>query len=351
MRLNTSYVCCLFLSTVNASLRASSYFLGAYNEFAVTISSEAQFNPTINITYKLPIGKNTIDQEIWSSIPNKPIIAVGSAVDNRPPILNGNYQVDTTLTMLSAMLQITIISQNAEYSDLIIEGTLNDGEENPVGNFTLTFSVPSWQQNPFSKYTSLEFSVATRLYDTAITNIHTIFSYGCYESESFFGFGEQFTYFNLTGRVVPILVSEQGVGRGLQPITNYLNSEISPGVGGDWYTSYAPKALYVTDFNRSLLLDTNDVSFFDLTQTVSKTVSIDIWTSSFTGKVMLAHNWLDLIECITLFTGRMKSLPLWTQQGAIVGLEGGTENVTKIVQSLLDGGVKIAGRTIELCAT
>jgi hypothetical protein len=37
-------------------------------------------------------------------------------------------------------------------------------------------------------------------------------------------------------------------------------------------------------------------------------------------------------------------LPAWTQKGAIVGLEGGTENVTKIVDKLIQGGVKIAGR-------
>lgn len=34
---------------------------------------------------------------------------------------------------------------------------------------------------------------------------------------------------------------------------------------------------------------------------------------------------LDLITEITAITGRMKSLPQWTQQGAVAGLEGGTE--------------------------
>ena len=34
---------------------------------------------------------------------------------------------------------------------------------------------------------------------------------------------------------------------------------------------------------------------------------------------------LDLITEITAITGRMKSLPQWTQEGAVAGLEGGTE--------------------------
>ncbi len=38
-----------------------------------------------------------------------------------------------------------------------------------------------------------------------------------HKDEGFFGFGEQMTYFNQKGRVLPILVQEHGVGRG-QPI-------------------------------------------------------------------------------------------------------------------------------------
>src|SRR5699024_3671717 len=33
------------------------------------------------------------------------------------------------------------------------------------------------------------------------------------------GFGEQFTGFDLDGRLLPIIVREQGVGRGEQPLT------------------------------------------------------------------------------------------------------------------------------------
>lgn len=39
----------------------------------------------------------------------------------------------------------------------------------------------------------------------------------------------------------------------------------------------------------------------------------------------------------------MSPLPEWTQQGAIVGLEGGSDNVTRIVDTLLQNGVPIKG--------
>ncbi len=61
------------------------------------------------------------------------------------------------------------------------------------------------------------------------------------------------------GRRVPVLVSEQGVGRGLEPITSYLNNQ-TEGVGGHWYTTYAPKPVYLTNYNRSMLFDNSEVS-------------------------------------------------------------------------------------------
>ena len=62
----------------------------------------------------------------------------------------------------------------------------------------------------------------------------TFLNYWCSSGETgFYGFGESFSYFNLQGRKVPILVSEQGVGRGEQPITAVLNKQ-TQGVGGGW---------------------------------------------------------------------------------------------------------------------
>lgn len=63
----------------------------------------------------------------------------------------------------------------------------------------------------------------------------------------------------MKGKRVPILVSEQGIGRGAQPLTALLNW-IADGAGGDWSTSYAPQPVYVTDYNRSILLENSEVS-------------------------------------------------------------------------------------------
>ena len=54
--------------------------------------------------------------------------------------------------------------------------------------------------------------------------------YGCGQDEGFYGFGAQYSYLNMRGRVLPMFLSEQGVGRGLQPVTLVLDAA-SPGAG------------------------------------------------------------------------------------------------------------------------
>ena len=44
-------------------------------------------------------------------------------------------------------------------------------------------------------------------------------------SEAFFGVGHQYTHLDLRGFRVPVLSTEKGVGRGLQPLTTIMNIE------------------------------------------------------------------------------------------------------------------------------
>jgi hypothetical protein len=48
-------------------------------------------------------------------------------------------------------------------------------------------------------------------------------TYSSHKEERFYGFGEQFSHFDMKGKRVPILVQEQGLGRGDQPITAAAN--------------------------------------------------------------------------------------------------------------------------------
>jgi hypothetical protein len=66
------------------------------------------------------------------------------------------------------------------------------------------------------------------------------------------------------------------------------------------------------------------------------------------GYLMQSRTMLDAVEAVTALTGRMKGLPEWTQLGAVVGLEGGTANVTAIVDRMYEAGVPMAGMNVAV---
>lgn len=55
-------------------------------------------------------------------------------------------------------------------------------------------------------------------------------SYGCAEDEHFYGFGAQYSKFDMKGHRLPLFLSEQGVGRGLEPLTVIVDA-FSKGAG------------------------------------------------------------------------------------------------------------------------
>ena len=70
-------------------------------------------------------------------------------------------------------------------------------------------------------------SLSGSLEEEEVVNVprlnRVLLTYASHAGERFFGFGEQFSCFDLKGRRVPIMVQEQGLGRGDQPITAAAN--------------------------------------------------------------------------------------------------------------------------------
>jgi len=62
-----------------------------------------------------------------------------------------------------------------------------------------------------------------------------------------------------------------------------------------------------------------------------------------TGFIFGGNSLFDLIETVTEFTGRMRPLPRWASEGAIIGLELGEEFVRNITNFLYDNNVPIVG--------
>lgn len=89
-------------------------------------------------------------------------------------------------------------------------------------------------------------------------------AYSCGRHEAFYGFGHQYTYMNQATHYLPIFTQEQGVGRGLQPVTSVLDT-LSHGGGGNAVTTYTSMPVYVTSANNSVMLTSTEYAVADLT--------------------------------------------------------------------------------------
>ena len=141
--------------------------------------------------------------------------------------------------------------------------------------------------------------------------------------ERLFGFGEQLTYCNLKGHRVSVLSQEPGIGRGIQPLTWFINQSF--GAGGCATQSSSPAPLFLSSANRGFLCENYEYSAFDLTD--HDRISYEIYTSHMHLRLWRSETPIQLIEQLTIYTGRMPELPLWVDNGAIIGLQGGTKRV------------------------
>lgn len=204
---------------------------------------------------------------IWQTYGDMPFLRLGDATVPRPPVLNGNYQLLEETQYLSDRVIVDDVKvgpgPTLSVMGRLFNTTVTSVEKmKPIASYKLQFERTGSAQVQFHLDV---FPDETAIAEQPLANPRIFLTYRCERDENFYGFGESFSFFNLKGRNVPILVSEQGVGRGEQPITDTLNSDVAEGVGGSWYTTYAPKPIYITNYNRTFMLTNSEVSFFNLT--------------------------------------------------------------------------------------
>lgn len=158
-------------------------------------------------------------------------------------------------------------------------------------------------------------------------------------SERFYGFGQQFTLLDARGSLVPVFTREQGIGRGLQPITSLLNA-FGREAGGDERTTYSAVPHYLTSHRRALHLLNTEPCWFDLR--TEGAVTVEMAGTSLSGRVFGAESALQLVERASIFTGRMRPLPDWAHAGAVVGVQGGSSRVAQLADRMLAANVSLA---------
>lgn len=159
--------------------------------------------------------------------------------------------------------------------------------------------------------------------------------------ERIYGMGEQFPHntLNLKGRQIPVLAQEGGIGRGHIPISPSVELA-SPGSSGSEESSYYAAAHYLTNENRSLMLENTEYAVFDFRQ--DDVIDVRVYAEAMKGRILLGDSPKELIERFTEYAGRMPPLPNWVDEGAIVALARSLDESLGIVESLQAHGAQIA---------
>lgn len=175
--------------------------------FQVTIDLDNL--PTVTVTQK---GQDGAEKPVWSSPKSSGNFIAAAKINDTVLQNGGNYVFANDTPEALCIGEVSKYSFNS--SVVTLTGNLCS-----VTAFAIHFQGLTNNQ--------LEFSVA--MYETAQYNQLRL-SYFSDENEQFYGFGVQYSVFNMKGHRLPVFLSEQGVGRGLEPFTAVLDS-ISPGAG------------------------------------------------------------------------------------------------------------------------
>lgn len=282
-------------------------------------------------------GKLTLSNRgrkvLWETLPGQAFVGAARATETVEEH-RGMFFFEEDLHIACPNQRVEMITDNLEERSMTLSGRLFCNNNESVlynlyfapGQTPGTIDIRLWLQDPVSFAPSGRFN---RIYLT----------YASSAGEHFFGFGEQFTYFDMKGKRVPIWVSEQGVGRGEEPITTGANLT-NGGAGGNAFTTYLPIPFYMTNQMRALMLQNEGYSQFDLRS--PDRAQIMAFGGTLLATVFDGENPAEIIGQYTELSGRMKPLPDWVHSGAIVGMQGGTEKVRQVWAELDQRGAPIS---------
>ncbi len=242
----------------------------------------------------------------------------------KPTTKNGTTLLNRRITKI---IPTFIDSIDLNEDSVLVVGTFNDKENS---NFTLEFK---------SNDSKVDFTFKNEKYDEIRWTINSN------PLSAVYGFGEQFTHLNFQKQRFTLCVSEQGIGRGQQPISSLVNL-VSPHSSGNAFTTYAPMPLFMTSDLFALVYDQNTIYHFDIGLSHSKQIQAQIHGAYFSGTIFIEKTPLELIEKMTEKTGRLKPLPDFAYD-TVLGLRGGKEAVSKILNEALSYNTPVKALWIE----
>ena len=281
----------------------------------------------------LTITQDDGQKVVWRSDPGSSFAA---ASNNNVAFedASGSFwaQVDRTTKLTDQTISSAISSRNS----VTLSGALTDGETSTDYEMTLTTE----RKSPTVPIVKMKLEAKGAGSSSGVDSV--MITSGRDLDEGVYGFGEQYRPFDLSGSLLPIIVREQGLGRGDEPAT--VVADIGEWAGGTLDTTYAPLPTYVTEGNRSFSLAADEASgsFAIADMTRDGQVSLESFDDVLTAELLAADSPSELIADRSAGISRPESAE-WINDGAIIGIQGGTDVVRERVKEMQEAGTKISG--------
>lgn len=267
----------------------------------------------VNIKENSVLIKNQ-DQVILEHSPDHPLFFIGYGEEN-VEMYRGNFDIEDY-----------IIERKALYSMII------ENKNNPIKlKFDNILEVTITEEDECAK---LELNCL----DSKVNRIWIRTKADA--DEKCYGCGEQMSYFNLRGRKFPLWTSEPGVGRDKNSLMT-LKYDLECKGGGDYYNTNYPQPTYVSTKKYYLHVDSTAYSEFDFSHDTFH--ELQVWEIPKMIRIETADTYLNLVKKISNYFGKQPELPDWIYEGAIIGVQGGTEKSFSIAEKSLERGIKLAG--------
>lgn len=163
------------------------------------------------------------------------------------------------------------------------------------------------------------------------------------DGEHIYGCGETFTHFDLKGEKVRIWVAEhQSLNRLLKKAIGRKLLKRKPQymMSFDKYETYYSQPTFVSSRRYFVHVDSNAYMDFDFRDKNSHMLFVrEVPKKIIIGK---NNNFDELMENLSSLLGRQSELPQWVYNGAILGIQGGTEIMMNKVDEALKRDMKVS---------
>ena len=275
---------------------------------------------------------------------------------------SGNFFVDDArakrVTTAQTVQNVTASGcKNNVCSRVTVKGTLLDEKKNVFADYQWAF-LPGPAATGSKGFIDFFISFVPSPAGMQAGVNRMYISWGMQWLDNFYGLGEQYTIHGLRKQLAPVFSTEQGIGRGLQPLSTIIDvgSKLH-NAAGNWHTTYTAIPHYISKSLCSVFVNDTRYMEFDFGKKESGLLEVMLLLNA-TGshqavlgthaKILYGNTPKDIIEVHTSYAGRMAPLPDWVNEGgAVVGWEGGTAAARSFLRQLRANNVSVAGLWLQ----